>query len=70
MDNPHTERGSQDYYSIHRKQILSFLCGQSRFWTSLTSEPSLFSMPCCVYENRSFLYGQSSKVWQQYVKWK
>ncbi|XP_014830033.1 PREDICTED: nicolin-1 [Poecilia mexicana] len=22
MDNPHTERGSQDYYSIHRKQML------------------------------------------------
>uniref|UniRef100_A0A3B5MEU3 Uncharacterized protein n=1 Tax=Xiphophorus couchianus TaxID=32473 RepID=A0A3B5MEU3_9TELE len=22
MDNPHTERGSQDYFSIHRKQML------------------------------------------------
>lgn len=26
MDNPHTERGSQDYYSIHRTQVDSSRC--------------------------------------------
>lgn len=26
MDNPHTERGSQDYYSIHRTQVSCSVC--------------------------------------------
>lgn len=26
MDNPHTEGGSQDYYSIHRKQVGWSVC--------------------------------------------
>lgn len=26
MDNPHTETGSQDYFSIHRKQVSHSVC--------------------------------------------
>lgn len=45
MDNPHTEGGSQDYYSIHRTQVGGASISRGAFSHDRKSSPFLLLRP-------------------------